>query len=1084
MSESQQLLAEYAQRGSEPAFRDLVARYINLVYGTAVRLLGGDKHLAEDVAQTVFIHLARDARRLDGQVMLGGWLHRDTCNVASKLLRGERRRLNRERQAAQMNTLLNHPEPAPNQITSLLDGALDRLEDEDRTAILLRFFEEKDFRSVGEALGISEEAARKRVSRALEKLQGGLRRRGVNATVPTLSAALVACAALTAPTSLAATVATGALAAGAAGGSLSIIATKLLTAAKTKTAAAGLLALGVAGVLIFHYVGANPHQTPTVTGTPAAAPSAAQSSASQADSALVTTSATNAVSSTQMAFQLLEAETGDPLPGAKLHLFYLLDDGRGKAVKAMTDANGRLAVDKPQAPYRALNFFVAAAGHVPKVTSWGFRTPMPSQYTMKLERGLTIAGLVVDESGQPIPGAKIEFDGPGNEMSQAENIQFGPDTPVTTDANGQWWCSIIPKQLDTVSLIATHPEHAETHLVVHPSAPGATKVSITMPAGFTVAGLVQDANGSPIEGASIRQVRFNGENERSQPTDVSGAFQFKHTATGELLLAVQAKGFAPGVQTLQVTGNVPTLRFQLGPGQLLRGRIVDEQGNPVANAFIETTRRAVDKIKWCTNTDASGRFEWDSAPPEPLLYSVLAEGFNRAYAQSLKADGSEHDIKLTRHSPEKDNVQITGTVADEDTGTPLDEFKVFISELDPEWAFPLEFYTTGDAGVFEISIPSKSSHPGYRVQVEKEGYLPAASRKFLRKDGNQTVEFKLRKGSGPSGVVLLPNGKPAADATVLLCTSLAGVTLDGAAHVQPGLNTSTYRTQTDARGHFSLAPAVDPQGLIVIHDEGFAQVAASEVSTGLNLTLQPWGRLEGKLVLDSRPAANEQIIAANQVARYTEDGRRFGFLSFRLETTTGADGKFAFDKVPPGQCSIFRFKRVSNAMFSSNEQLITCDPGEVTQVVLGGSGRPIIGKAVCAAASSPSDWSRVVVQVSSGSSSQPGARPKREDFHSVQAFIDASERFFNQRQPQQHFAALCGADGSFRIPDVPAGRYELAITIRDFKANSAEPHDISDPAPVIASLTRQITVPEDQSEEPVDLGTLEMTPQQSTASAK
>ncbi len=89
MSESQQLLAEYAQSGSESAFRELVTRYINLVYGTAVRCAGGDRHLAEDVTQTVFIHLARKARSFRGEVMVGGWLHRDACNVASKLLRGE-----------------------------------------------------------------------------------------------------------------------------------------------------------------------------------------------------------------------------------------------------------------------------------------------------------------------------------------------------------------------------------------------------------------------------------------------------------------------------------------------------------------------------------------------------------------------------------------------------------------------------------------------------------------------------------------------------------------------------------------------------------------------------------------------------------------------------------------------------------------------------------------------------------------------------------------------------------------------------------------------------------------------------------
>ena len=105
MTDSQTLLRQYAQSGSESAFRELVGRHLNFVYSTAVRLVGGDCHLAEDVTQTVFIHLAQNAHRPPNDVMLGGWLHRDTCNIASKMMRGQRRRQARERQAAQMNAV-------------------------------------------------------------------------------------------------------------------------------------------------------------------------------------------------------------------------------------------------------------------------------------------------------------------------------------------------------------------------------------------------------------------------------------------------------------------------------------------------------------------------------------------------------------------------------------------------------------------------------------------------------------------------------------------------------------------------------------------------------------------------------------------------------------------------------------------------------------------------------------------------------------------------------------------------------------------------------------------------------------------
>src|SRR5215472_13594674 len=103
MRDSRTLLAEYVGEGSETAFRGLVDSYVGLVYSTALRLVDGDTHRAKDVTQTVFTDLAHKARSLPKSVMLGGWLHRNTCFVASKLLRGERRRLFRERQAAEMN---------------------------------------------------------------------------------------------------------------------------------------------------------------------------------------------------------------------------------------------------------------------------------------------------------------------------------------------------------------------------------------------------------------------------------------------------------------------------------------------------------------------------------------------------------------------------------------------------------------------------------------------------------------------------------------------------------------------------------------------------------------------------------------------------------------------------------------------------------------------------------------------------------------------------------------------------------------------------------------------------------------------
>jgi RNA polymerase sigma factor (sigma-70 family) len=209
MKDSQELLADYARHGSEAAFGELVARYINLVYSAANRLVEGDAHRAEDVAQMVFVDLARMSGKLSSEVMLGGWLHRHTCFVAAKLMRGERRRQFRERQAVEMNALQNDPETTLP--PAALDEAINELDEADRTAILLRFFEQRDFRSVGAALGSTEDAARMRVGRALEKLHSMLTKRGVTTSAAALGAVLAAETVKAAPAGLAAAISSSAL---------------------------------------------------------------------------------------------------------------------------------------------------------------------------------------------------------------------------------------------------------------------------------------------------------------------------------------------------------------------------------------------------------------------------------------------------------------------------------------------------------------------------------------------------------------------------------------------------------------------------------------------------------------------------------------------------------------------------------------------------------------------------------------------------------------------------------------------------------------------------------------------------------
>lgn len=255
MTDTQKLLAEYAEKGSETAFRELVDRYIRLVYSTALRLAGGDTQLAEDASQTVFIDLARKARTLSGDVMLGGWLHQHTFHVATKAVRAERRRQSRERTALEMNTLHDDSGTDWRQLAPVLDEAITQLGTQDRSAILLRFFEQRDFRSVGAALGSSEDAARMRVARAIEKLHSILKRRGVTLSAAALASALAGEAVTAAPAGLAASLAGTALASSAAGAGISATLIKIVTMTKLKVSLISAVAVvGLVTPLVLQHV--------------------------------------------------------------------------------------------------------------------------------------------------------------------------------------------------------------------------------------------------------------------------------------------------------------------------------------------------------------------------------------------------------------------------------------------------------------------------------------------------------------------------------------------------------------------------------------------------------------------------------------------------------------------------------------------------------------------------------------------------------------------------------------------------------------------------------------------------------------
>ncbi len=246
------LLQRYVHDGSQTAFAELVARHLDLVYSAARRQVH-PAQLAEEVTQSVFLDLSRDAARIHPGTPLVAWLHLVTRRTAIDAIRRESRRHSRE-QAASEIAAMKTPSADWTRIEPLLDEALQTLDEPDRCALLLRYFENKSLREVGETLGTSDDAAQKRISRALERLRARFARAGVTLTSAGLIADLSAQAIVSAPAVLGPLIASATVISSALLSSSATAVARILVTTPVQKFFAVFFAAALAGGIIYQTV--------------------------------------------------------------------------------------------------------------------------------------------------------------------------------------------------------------------------------------------------------------------------------------------------------------------------------------------------------------------------------------------------------------------------------------------------------------------------------------------------------------------------------------------------------------------------------------------------------------------------------------------------------------------------------------------------------------------------------------------------------------------------------------------------------------------------------------------------------------
>lgn len=658
-----ELIEAWAERRSESAFSELVHRYVNLVYGSALRQVG-DPQLAEEVAQAVFLVLARKASSLSNDVILSGWFFRTTRFIAARALRGETRRRHYEQRCAAMTSENSSPQlddRAWSEAAPMLDEAIASLQATDRNAVLLRFFQEQPMRAVGEELGVSEDAAKKRVSRAVERLRDFFVRRGVALSVAGVGAILTRSAAQGAPVGLTQSILLTQtdVAASASVAGLVTMALRQLFWLKLRLPI-GIGAAAVAALLVLKLTGAgNTEPIEPLSGTGTTAKIAAVAEALQtgagANARPANARVLNAATQKLLLLGLRSASDEKPIVGAKILLDCWGSAGAGvvHSMDLQSNTNGICEIPVPAVEFDTFRLWVSADGFVPEVLEWKSYEleQMVTSYTTKLERGLKIEGVVQDDLGSPLPGATIRFGGPGVNTTQRENVAFHKRlSGLVTDSGGRFTGNQMPSAAPLgMSIVVTHAEFAAQWLPVIIPEGLQTNWLIVLNRGASISGRVVSDAGAAVGGSRVIAREPHGAVDAEAKTDGDGQFMLAHMPAGTLEFQVSAAGFKDAKKTVEVESNALSLLFPLKPALMtfaapdnrqpirFNGTVVDAETEAPISRFKVLLDERRGTSRDLLGEGHQGAFDWEN----PLAY--VSE-----YTLEVDADGYEPQVSSIR----------------------------------------------------------------------------------------------------------------------------------------------------------------------------------------------------------------------------------------------------------------------------------------------------------------------------------------------------------------------------------------------------------------------------------------------------
>jgi beta-lactamase regulating signal transducer with metallopeptidase domain/uncharacterized GH25 family protein/cytochrome oxidase Cu insertion factor (SCO1/SenC/PrrC family) len=592
--------------------------------------------------------------------------------------------------------------------------------------------------------------------------------------------------------------------------------------------------------------------------------------------------------------------------------------------------------------------------------------------------GNTLRGRVVDTNGAPIAGAEIEAGGIRQKDGSATWVALeGVDPLAVSDEKGEF---LITSVKPFASMDVNVEARGFARKTFTELRSGTTGHDLTMTEGATVSGRVT-WNGKPLAGVSVGIVSTDRTAGHTTVhfeigTDADGRFAFMNLPPNDqynVYGIMQSLKNYGAVMPSQVSTSADGSKADAGdlvvvPAHRLAGGVVldDSQPIPAKTRLLIGREDAWDSLQ--VDLDAEGHFDTKGIPSGLVDVGVRVPGYriSRKNASldvlnpfrllgrvdeditnliillekgpALEADYASppgewpprQALRGTEGGRREEHVRpqswtISGRVTDAKTGQPVPTFQVTPgNKLYGEITSDPRSGVAGSNGVYVVEVSKRFAKPVLKIIAE--GYLPAAV--TAPQENKTNFDLALEPGQGPAGVVLLPDGKAAANVTVaLVCAGQQGIGIrDG--KIESWRAKNLVRT-TDAGGHFSFTPELQMECLAAASPDGFKLVSLAELAADPKTVLEPWGRVKGTLSRPSGPGTNEELDLG-----FTFDSGN--------HTITDEMGRFEFDRVPPGKLELtYRVKVGANGWQNEPLQSIAVKHGQTLELKIEGPARAI-----------------------------------------------------------------------------------------------------------------------------------------------